>query len=83
MAKAKKDKVIEIVNKHPEGLTIQSVSRLGKMSRITATIYLHELLGEGKVSERKIGAYRMFFPKGKFLKAVNKQEIIDKLKKSL
>jgi hypothetical protein len=55
----------------------------GKMSRITATIYLHELLGEKTVVERKIGAYRMFFLKERYLDPVRKKEVIDKIKKAI
>ncbi len=79
----KKDKVIKILKEHPEGLTIQSISKLGKMSRITATIYLHELLGEKKVIERKIGAYRLFFLKNRFLEPVTKSEVIKKIKNAI
>jgi hypothetical protein len=37
------------------------------MNRFTATIYIHELLGEGKIIERKIGAYSLFRMKDKKL----------------
>ena len=79
----KKEAVIKILRSHPEGLTIQGVSKLGKMSRITATIYLHELLGEGSILERKIGAYRMFFLKERFLDTVRNKEVLDKIKKAI
>jgi Fic family protein len=55
-----KEIILELLSKEKGGLTIQDISRLGKMSRFTATIYIHELLGEGKIVERKIGAYRLF-----------------------
>ena len=55
-----KEIILELLGREKGGLTIQDISRLGKMSRFTATIYIHELLGEGKVVERKIGAYRLF-----------------------
>ena len=80
---AKKDTIVKILRDHPEGLTIQAVSKLGKMSRITATIYLHELLGEKSIIERKVGAYRMFFLKEKYLDPVRKKEVIDKIKKAI
>jgi predicted transcriptional regulator len=87
MAKSKKETkkeiIVKVLRENPDGLTIQGVSKKGKMSRITATIYLHELLGEKKVLERKIGAYRMFFLKDKYLEPVSKKEIVDKIKKSL
>ncbi|MEM3393690.1 MAG: hypothetical protein QXY79_01420 [Candidatus Methanomethylicia archaeon] len=55
-----KQKILEILGKEPRGLTIQEISRLGNINRFKTTIYLHELLGEGKITERKIGAYRLF-----------------------
>jgi predicted transcriptional regulator len=76
----KKKVIISILKENPEGLTIQEVAKLGKMSRITATIYLHELLGEGKVLERKIGAYRLFYLKEKYLETVTSKEILEKIK---
>jgi len=60
MKKSEKQLILELLEKEPRGLTVQEISRLGKISRFIATIYIHELLGEGKVTERKIGAYRLF-----------------------
>jgi DNA-binding IclR family transcriptional regulator len=60
MEKNEKETILQLLSKEPRGLTIQEISRLGKMSRFTATIYVHELLGEGKVTERRIGAYKLF-----------------------
>ena len=60
MEKKEKEIILQLLAQEPRGLTIQDISGLGKMSRFTAAIYLHELLGEGKVSERKIGAYKLF-----------------------
>jgi DNA-binding transcriptional ArsR family regulator len=79
----KKEIIAKILKDHPDGLTIQEISEIGKMSRITATIYTHELLGEGKVTERKIGAYRLFYLKEKFLEAVKEKEIIEKIKEKI
>jgi len=79
----KKKIILELLEKHPDGLTIQEVAKLGKMSRITASIYLHELLGEGKVFEKRVGVYRIFFHNKKFLKEVKEREILEKLKRKL
>ena len=79
----KKEVIIKILREHPDGLTIQDISRLGKMSRITATIYVHELLGEGKVSERKIGAYRLFYLTEKYVETVKEKEVIEKIKEKI
>lgn len=60
MDKGEKQLILQILQNEPKGVTIQDVCRLGKLNRFTATVYLHELLGEGKITERKIGAYRLF-----------------------
>jgi Fic family protein len=60
MKKNEKQLILKLLKKEPMGLTIQDITRLGKMNRFTATIYIHELLGEGAITERKIGAYRIF-----------------------
>jgi hypothetical protein len=60
MDKNEKQVILQLLEKEPRGLTIQDISRMGNMNRFTSTMYIHELLGEGKISERKIGAYRLF-----------------------
>ncbi len=55
-----KEIILNILKNEPMGLTIQEIARRGKMSRFTATIYIHELLGEGKITERKLGAYKLY-----------------------
>lgn len=79
----KKEIIAQILKGHPDGLTIQEISKFGKMSRITATIYIHELLGEGNITERKIGAYRLFYLKERYLETVKEKEIIEKLKEKI
>jgi DNA-binding transcriptional ArsR family regulator len=79
----KKEIILRVLRESPEGATIQEISDKGKMSRITATIYIHELLGEGVITERKIGAYRLFYLKEKFLENVSSKEVIDKLKEKM
>lgn len=75
--------ILKLLKDHPEGLTIQKLSKLAKMSRITATKYVHELIGEGKVLERKIGVARLMFSKERFLEVVREEDIIKKLRKRL
>jgi predicted transcriptional regulator len=78
-----KEIILDILKEHPDGLTIQEVSKLAKMSRITATKYVHELIGEGKIVERKIGIARLLFLKEKFTEMVKEEEILEKLRKKL
>ena len=60
MVLSEKEIILGVLEKEPRGLTIQEISKLGKLSRFKVTIYIHELLGEKKVTERKIGAYKLF-----------------------
>jgi predicted transcriptional regulator len=83
MRKQKKEVILKLLKEHPDGLTIQEISKLGKMSRITATIYAHELLGEGKISERKIGAYRLLYLTEKYVESVKEKEVIEKIKEKI
>ena len=82
MQKKKKPKetIMKLLDGHPEGLTIQKVSNLAGMSRLTATKYIHELLGQGKIRERKVGVARLLFSKERFIKSIKEEEIIQKLK---
>jgi len=83
MRKNKKAVIIELLKKHPDGLIIQEIAKLGKMSRITATKYIHELLGRGEIVEKRIGAYRLFYLKEKYLEAVKEKEVIEKIKEKI
>ncbi len=73
--------IIETLKKHPEGLTLQKISNLTKMSRLTATKYVHELMGEGKVYQRSVGMAKLCYLKERFVRLVKQEEVIEKLKK--
>lgn len=81
--KRPKKTIVKILKEHPEGLTIQKIAEMAKMSRITATKYIHELIGEGRVLERKIGMARLLHLKEKFIETVKKEEIVKKIRKKL
>ena len=78
-----KDTIQKVIDVHPEGLTIQKVSDLVGMSRLTATKYIHELIGEGRIYERRIGAARVLYSKERFMKLVKEEEIIQKIKEKM
>ena len=75
--------ILEVLKMHPEGLTIQKISKLSGMSRLTATKYIHELLGAGVVYQRKVGVAKLCYLKERFLQEVKQEEILEKLKKRL
>ncbi len=75
--------IMEILKQHPEGLTIQKIAKLSGMSRLTATKYIHELMGAGIVYQRKVGVAKLCYLKERYLQEVKQEEILEKLKKRL
>ncbi len=53
-----KHRILEVLHQNAEGMTIQDLSRHLKVTRITTTKYVHELLGAATISERRVGVYR-------------------------
>jgi len=73
--------IIETLKKHPEGLTLQKIANLTDMSRLTATKYVHELIGEGKIYQRSVGMAKLCYLKERFVQLVKEEEVIKKLEK--
>lgn len=78
-----KKTIVDILKKHPEGLTLQKVAKLSDMSRLTATKYIHELMGEGIISQREVGMAKLCYIKDRFAQLVKQEEVIEKMKKKL
>ncbi|MCX8178742.1 MAG: helix-turn-helix domain-containing protein [Candidatus Aenigmarchaeota archaeon] len=76
-----KHHIIEVLKKHPEGLTLQKIAQLTNMSRLTATKYVHELIGGGIVYQRKVGVAKLCYLKDRYIKLVKEEEILEQLKK--
>lgn len=76
-----KKMIMEILEKHPEGLTLQKVASLTNMNRLTATKYVHELLGEDRIYQRKVGIAKLCYLKDRYLKLLKEDEILEKLKR--
>ena len=57
-------KILNVVEKHRYGLTIENISELIGVSRPTASKYLFGLEKEGRLSIRIIGKYRLHYPLG-------------------
>ena len=74
---------MNVLKKHPEGLTLQKVAVLSGMSRLTATKYIHELMGGGIVYQRKVGIAKLCYLKERFARVVKQEEVIEQLKKKL
>jgi DNA-binding IclR family transcriptional regulator len=78
-----KKTIIEVLKNHPEGLTLQKIADLTGMSRLTATKYVHELMGEGKIYQREVGMAKLCYLKERFAQLVKQEEVIEKLQKKL
>ncbi|MCX8178737.1 MAG: hypothetical protein N3D75_02840 [Candidatus Aenigmarchaeota archaeon] len=63
--------ILDVLSKHPEGLTISSLADKAGIHRHTATKYVKDLILSGKVEERKVGMAKLcFLPKYKPVHAV-------------
>lgn len=61
-----KKKVVDILKEHPEGLTIQELSKLTNSHRQTVRAYLQWLQGAGIVYQRRIGAVTLNYLKSEW-----------------
>jgi DNA-binding transcriptional ArsR family regulator len=76
-------KIIELLQKHPEGLTIQQIANeLGK-SRITVTKYVFGLIGAGIVYQRKVGNAKLCYLKEKYVERILDEKLIEEIKKRM
>ncbi len=57
------EKIINILKKYQWGLTAKEISEKIGISRITVSKYLAQLKASGILSERKVGAYRVWYIK--------------------
>jgi hypothetical protein len=58
-----RDKIVEILTIHPEGMTNSDMSKLVGLSRQSLSKYVYQLLGEGIIMQREIGTARMCYLK--------------------
>jgi predicted transcriptional regulator len=78
-----KEKIIELLRKHPEGLTIQDLAKELKVHRQTVTKYVLELKGAGIVIRKRVGSATLHYLKEKYVQKVTEEEVIEKLKEKL
>ncbi|MBU4241620.1 MAG: winged helix-turn-helix transcriptional regulator [Nanoarchaeota archaeon] len=57
--------ILQILKKDTRGLTIQELSQLTKTSRITTSMALMKLEGQGKIDIRVIGNCKLHYKKVK------------------
>jgi DNA-binding Lrp family transcriptional regulator len=58
-----KEKIIELLEKHPEGLTIKEIGKAIGMHRINVSKYVYELIGAGIIKERIVGPAKLCYLK--------------------
>lgn len=56
-----KEQTLSILETHPEGLTIQSLSEIIGVHRQTITKYVLELKGAGIIHRRKVGSATLHY----------------------
>ena len=55
------DRVITLLKKNNEGLTVIDISRILKISRNTVSVVLAGLIGAGKVRVRPVGVAKLHY----------------------
>ncbi len=68
-----REQIIELLKKHPEGLTITTISELTRLHRHTVTKYVYELRGADIIHEREIGPAKLCYMKDGLTKKQEKQ----------
>ncbi|MEM5778762.1 MAG: hypothetical protein QXD43_01110 [Candidatus Aenigmatarchaeota archaeon] len=56
-----REKIIETLEKHPEGLTILNISKFTGINRITISKYVYGLMIEGLINQRKLGPAKLCY----------------------
>jgi len=59
----KKEKIIAVLEKHPEGLTMKEIAKAIGMHRINVSKYVYALIGEGIITERAVGSAKLCYLK--------------------
>jgi len=61
-----KEKIIEVLSRHPEGLTFTQIAKEAGMHRHTVTKYVYELKGEGTILVRDLKTLKLCYLKKYF-----------------
>jgi len=56
-----REKIIQVIKKHPEGLTMTEIAKLVGMSRLSISKYIYELHGAKKIRIRRIGKIKLCY----------------------
>jgi len=70
-----KEQTLSILETHPEGLTIRSLSEIIGVHRQTITKYVLELKGAGVIHRRKVGSATLHYLKEYYPKNLEKSDL--------
>lgn len=63
MAAGVREAIIGVLKKNADGLTVEDISKLTDVNRVTVSKYLYGLLVEGKIRQRKVGPAKLTYLK--------------------
>ncbi|MHA1867358.1 MAG: hypothetical protein ACTSVB_02020 [Candidatus Heimdallarchaeaceae archaeon] len=75
-----RERIIEVLLEHPEGLPIFEIAILIGAHRHTVTKYIYEFAGAGIIQIREIGTAKLCFLKQEFVRKVKTEDILEKMK---
>lgn len=78
-----KEKIVEILFKHPEGLSINEISDYVGSHRHTVNKYIHELIGAGIVHQRDFGIIKLHYLSVVFGHNIPRKTILEKIKRQI
>jgi DNA-binding IclR family transcriptional regulator len=58
-----KERIIDVLKQHPEGLTAVDISKILGSHRHTITKYIYQLVGEGLLYQREVGTAKLCYLK--------------------
>jgi hypothetical protein len=56
-----KKRIADVLQKHPEGLSIKDLAKKGNTTRHTVSVALAELKGENRIKIRKVAAAKLHY----------------------
>ena len=56
------EEIYKIIKAHPEGISMQQISKIMKISRIIVKGYVLLLLGKGLIKTRRVGVTKLLKP---------------------
>jgi len=55
------EQIVEILSKHPEGLTAVDLAKLLGIHRHTVTKYIYQLIGSEEIHQRQVGPAKLCY----------------------